>query len=297
MTRLFHILLSTNVQKVRPLAPTVSPEKSIFPAIDRYRRFTSSAAVCQEASLLDRLALLDTSSICDAAKAKGQPIGLITHKVRPLNRSLRVMAGRAFTVQCTAENDFLAVLQGLDQAVEGDVLIVNTKNSQKAVAGDLFATEAARKGIQGIVILDGAMRDTMHLSPTTTHPTAANDLIKNVRCYARRVTPYSGTIKVPGKLQEPVLCERDWTDDGSDNNVFTIDPGDVIVGDDDGIVVAKEETFHKLLKTAQQIAEIESKLRKAMVVDGTSLVSLTNLDTHVAALEGGKDSTLQFRLK
>ena len=95
-------------------------------------------------SHLKELRLLDTASLCDADKSlRGsndyQPLKLLDSIIRPMNQcGHRVMAGVARTVQCTEANDFLAVLRGLQEACQDEVLVVNTLSSNRAVAGELF---------------------------------------------------------------------------------------------------------------------------------------------------------------
>src|SRR5919202_5254137 len=66
------------------------------------------------------------------------------------------MAGPAFTV--VAEDDHLPVMSALADAAPGDVLVVATNEGSRAVFGELFATEARRRGLAGIVA-DGFCRD------------------------------------------------------------------------------------------------------------------------------------------
>lgn len=61
------------------------------------------------------------------------------------------------TVRCF--NDFLTVIKALDDAQPGEVLVIDTMSSTRTVAGELFATEAKRRGLAAIVI-DGPCRDT-----------------------------------------------------------------------------------------------------------------------------------------
>jgi len=86
------------------------------------------------------------------------------------------------------------VIRGLNDAQTDEVLVVNTQNSNRAVAGELFCAEATRKGLTGILI-DGPARDIVHLQK-----------YNSVRLYSREISPYSGTTQSPGKMQVPVEC-------------------------------------------------------------------------------------------
>ena len=79
--------------------------------------------------------------------------------LRPLRIGLKLV-GRAVTV--AAGDDLMPVLDGLARAGRGDVLVVDGGGSERALAGELFGTEALRRGLAGIVI-DGACRDTNQL--------------------------------------------------------------------------------------------------------------------------------------
>ena len=70
--------------------------------------------------------------------------------------SFRQMVGRARTVRC--RDDFLAVIRALRDSEPGEVM-VDGGGGTRALAGELFATEAARRKLAGVVI-DGACRDT-----------------------------------------------------------------------------------------------------------------------------------------
>lgn len=191
-----------------------------------------------------------------------------THENCPIK-----MVGIARTVQLTDPNDFLAVLQGLDEAQPGEVLCVNTKGSTKAVAGGLFCQEAQRKNLSGIII-DGPIRDISSIQKG------------NIPCFSTSVTPYSGTIKSAGVVQaEEVKCG------GVD-----VSPGDLIVGDCDGLVVGSIDTMEALIHVAENITSIERDLMIGMD-KGLSLHSMTNYINHLAKIREGKDSSLEFVLK
>ena len=229
-------------------------------------------------SLLSALKELDTACLCDADKScignKGyEGIKLMGTSIRPVNFSQQkhvVMAGVARTVQCTDKDDFFAVLRGMEEAHPGDVLLVDTLSSTRAVAGELFCSEAQRKGVVGIVI-DGPIRDTAQLENLF------------VRCYATSTTPYSGTIQSIGKMQATIRCCG-----------VEVDPGDIVVGDNDGIIVGKMETFRQLLPIAQTIHLTEGRVRQA-ISEGTKLADMTNYEEHLKYRKAGKESSLAFR--
>src|SRR5262249_57136868 len=87
----------------------------------------------------------------------------------------------------------LTVLNALVHANPGDVLVIDTRGGRRAVAGELFATEAIHRKLGGIVV-DGAVRDTATLR---TLP---------LPIYARFVTPMSGTTRRACETQVAVQC-------------------------------------------------------------------------------------------
>ena len=263
------------------------------------RCFANSA----HAELIRSLGRLDTSAICDADKQMLQEDETYEEGIRLLSPTLRPICGRttpshtmvgfARTVQCTQRNDFLAVLRGLlhsnrlERRSSPSVLMVDAHHSDRAVAGELFCRQAlSQQHLVGIVV-DGPVRDTaairnVLLDRTTTTTT------QQFRVYATSVTPYSGTTESPGAIGVPIQCGG-----------VRVHDDDIVVGDDDGIVVANATTFAALLPHAQAIAATEHKIKERMHADGeeVGLKELTNAEEHIAArLAGNDDSSLTFRL-
>ena len=156
-------------------------------------------------ALLERLAGVDTTSLKDA----GPALRVLPLALRPIRPGVR-MVGRALTVD--AREDLMPVLAGLDQSGPGDVLVI-AGHPDHAVAGELFATEALRRGVAGIVI-DGRCRDSRVL--------ASLDL----PVFARGVAPSACPARALPITQVPILVGE-----------VTVQPGDLVLGDDDGIVV------------------------------------------------------------
>src|SRR4029434_9413947 len=94
---------------------------------------------------------LDTSH----GRAAKKTLRYLDPAIRPLSLGVQLV-GRAFTVSCC--NDFLTVIKALHDAAPGDVLVVDGQQGRTALAGELFSTEAKRKGLSGMVV-DGAVRD------------------------------------------------------------------------------------------------------------------------------------------
>lgn len=193
-----------------------------------------------------------------------------TMKLRSNNANKsKKMIGVARTVQLARPNDFLAVLHALTEVRAGDVLVVNTGGSTRAVAGGLFTTEADRRGCGGLVV-DGPVRDVDDLACPT---------------YSTSVNPYAGTIQHPGEGIDvgPVVCGG-----------VTVHPGDIVFGDGDGVLVGSAETFATCLPDAENIVAVERQMIKGMKM-GISLHKMTTFDEHIESRREGKESRLEFK--
>ena len=177
------------------------------------------------------------------------------------------MIGQALTVD--ARGDLMSVLAGLQQSKPGDVLVVAAGSNEHAVAGELFATEALRRGVAGIVI-DGLCRDRATLV----------DL--DLPIYARGVVPTACPARAVPVVQVPIMI-------GS----AEVRPGDLVLGDDDGLVVATEDEVMAVIDAAEAIQRREEALR-AQIAAGSSLFGAINYEEHVAAVRAGRDSRLTF---
>ena len=128
---------------------------------------------------------------------------------------------------------------------------------------------ALRRGLAGIVI-DGACRDTNQLRELA------------LPFYARGVSPRAhGATAVPGE-PETVRCGG-----------VEVAPGDVLVGDDDGIVVGSPEELAAVLDAAEALQATEASML-ASIQAGESLFSRLDYEEHLARLRAGEESSLSF---
>lgn len=133
------------------------------------------------------------------------------------------MVGTALTVK-TRHGDNLAIHAALKLARPGDVIVVDGGGDiSQALIGEIIMTHAQSIGVAGFVI-DGAIRDVAAIR--------ASDL----PCYARGVTHKGPYKNGPGAINVPVSVGG-----------MVINPGDLILGDDDGIVAVPAELAAGLL--------------------------------------------------
>lgn len=216
------------------------------------------------AELIYRLNGVSSTSLADASKST-TPLRELPCEIISVRPELKLV-GRAITVD--ASDGLLSMVAALKIATAGDVLVVRGSKSG-AVTGELFATEANRIGVTGIVI-DGYCRDRSVL------------LTIDLPIYARGSKPSApGTSALPA-IQIPLDIEN-----------VTLQPGDYLVGDADGIVVGSVGEFMAVIDRAEEIEKFEAELRMK-IVNGSSLLEYMNYDEHLAALQSGEESKLNF---
>jgi regulator of RNase E activity RraA len=150
------------------------------------------------------------------------------------------LVGRAITVK-TRAGDNLMIHKALDMAEPGDVIVVEGSGDvTQAVAGELMLLHAKARGLAGFVI-DGAIRD---LAAFREH---------DFPCYARGHT-LRGPSKVgPGEINIAVSV-------GS----MAVRAGDLIVGDEDGVIAVPVDQLELVLQGARKQAEREDQRKQAI---------------------------------
>ena len=152
-------------------------------------------------------------------------------KIRPMNSA--PLCGPAFTIS-TRPGDNLLLHKALDMAQPGDILVVAAQGDlSNSIMGELMALWSIKRGLGGF-IFDGAIRDIGSLKKL------------EIPIYASGITPAGPYKDGPGEINFAVSCGG-----------VVVNPGDILVGDEDGIVVIKPEDAPELLKKAQakQLAE------------------------------------------
>jgi regulator of RNase E activity RraA len=145
--------------------------------------------------------------------------------IRPLWACPRI-AGPAFTVRCPA-GDNLMLHAAIYRAEPGSVIVVEAGDVEYAVAGGNVCAVAQRRGIVGFVV-DGVIRDLAEVREM------------GFPVFARGVIPIPGGKSVAAPLNSRVQCGG-----------VTVDGGDLVVADEDGVVVVPSARREDLLRDAQ----------------------------------------------
>lgn len=156
------------------------------------------------------------------------------------NRSGKLV-GTAITVK-TRPGDNLLIYKAMSMMQPGHVLVVDGQgDTNNAVIGELIKLYAQQRGCVGFVV-DGAIRDVASFDSTP--------------CYARTVV-HTGPYKTgPGEVNVPVSIGG-----------MLINPGDLLVGDEDGLVAFSQADAAEVLRRAGQHAEHEEAV-KAEIATG-----------------------------
>ena len=182
---------------------------------------------------------LSTPLVADSAYRRGARVGVVGPLVRPLTDGYRI-AGPAYTVE--ANNDLVAILLALHRAPAGSVLVIGNKVQGPAgLTGDIIATEARRKGIEAIVA-DGFVRDTAEIR-RMGQPVFSKGRIP---VGPLKLDPDQKGIGEPGVT---VQCGD-----------VRIEPGQWMVGDDDGLLVLDPSDLPAILEQAQDTLKREEDL-------------------------------------
>lgn len=160
--------------------------------------------------------------------------------LRPAGHQPRLM-GRAVTVDCAAP-DFGAVLHALDLIGRGEVLVIAAGGHRNhAMIGDILSGHLRDKGASGVIV-DGAIRDTETLGKW-------NDF----SAFARHITPRGPAGADLGGVNGPVSFGG-----------ITIHAGDLILGDDDGLVCLPPATWEAGLAPARAKLALEDRWTEAL---------------------------------
>ena len=170
-------------------------------------------------------------------------IAAVDSSIFPLNPKARLL-GTAFTVNAPA-GDNLLFHKALDMAQPGDVIVLANKGSlSRSLCGEIMSNYAKSRGLAGIII-DGCVRDSAALREL------------DFPVYAKGVTPNGPYKNGPGEMNFPVSFAG-----------IIINPGDIIVGDADGLLVIRPEDAEELAKKAKAWHDSEEKQLEGILTKG-----------------------------
>ena len=162
------------------------------------------------------------------------------------------MIGRAVTVR-TYPGDWAKPVEAIDIAGQGDVIVIDSGGVGPAVWGELATHSAIQKGIAGVVV-NGAIRDSGEIRKLQ-FPT-----------FAKLVMPNAGEPKGFGEVGVPINISG-----------ITINNGDWIIGDSDGLIVMPKREAKEMANYAMDWLEKENRIREEISHGKTSLGEVTEL--------------------
>jgi 4-hydroxy-4-methyl-2-oxoglutarate aldolase len=189
-----------------------------------------------EPELIARLGDIGTASVHEAIGR----VGFVGPHIRPIQQDVMI-AGSAVTV-LSHPGDNIMIHAAVEVCRPGDVLVVvNTSPSTHGIFGDLLAGSLMARGVRGLVV-DAGVRDTADLRamgfPVWSQYVSCQGTVKNT----------------PGSVNVPVVLGG-----------VTVQPGDVVCADDDGVVVVAREDVGRALEQSEARLAKEATMRARLL--------------------------------
>ena len=195
-----------------------------------------------EPEVLKALATAPTAMLTDALGRWGN----MDPAIRPVAPRMQCF-GPAFTLRCWPA-DNLTIHCAVELAARGDVLVIDGGSGRDtALLGDILVYAAHLRGVAGIV-LQGLVRDSAAVAA------------QGLPVFAAGATARGPVKETLGILQEPVQCGG-----------VVVRPGDLVSGDDDGVVVIPRERAHAVAERLRLIHDREEQVKKALAAGQTTV--------------------------
>jgi RraA family protein len=184
------------------------------------------------ADIVKQAAQFQAAIIADVAGRRGALNG----RIRAIHPRMKA-AGTAFTVE-VRPGDNLMIHAAMSLAKPGDIIVVDGKGDlNAALMGTIMMTACKKLGLAGVVI-DGAVRDTLEIDEM------------DFPVFAAGANPNGPTKNVPGRIGHPVSVGG-----------VTVNPGDFVLADADGVVVVEREKIAALIPlAAKKVADEASRI-------------------------------------
>jgi 4-hydroxy-4-methyl-2-oxoglutarate aldolase len=178
--------------------------------------------------------------------------GALSSRIKPVDYRMK-LCGPAFTVKCAPRDNIMLQL-AINYAKPGDIIVVSAGEYEEAGSfGDVLANACLAKGIGGLVT-DTGVRDTLQL----------RDLGFPV---------FSFSVCIKGTVKETIAAVNDTIIIGDE----IINPGDIIVGDADGLVVVRRAEAQESARLSQIREDAEAGFIEAYK-QGKSVIEVSNLE-------------------
>ncbi|MGI6635672.1 MAG: RraA family protein [Christensenellales bacterium] len=190
--------------------------------------------------VIERARKFGSALLADGMKALNLPgDGCMDYTINPVDSKMS-MAGTAFTLE-SENGDNLPIHLAMKLLEPGYVMVIDGKGYEgKAYLGDLLVRQAAAMGAVGIVI-DGCVRDREELTAL------------GFPVYARGIMQRGPGKSQPGRINCPITCAG-----------VPVNPGDLVVGDSDGVTVVPCQHIEHVLAAAGKKAEYEFERRSTI---------------------------------
>ncbi|WP_211236981.1 4-carboxy-4-hydroxy-2-oxoadipate aldolase/oxaloacetate decarboxylase [Aneurinibacillus terranovensis] len=182
--------------------------------------------------IINTLLEFDTAIVSDCLAGNQQAMD---RGIKPLDAQNKI-CGQAFTVHCPPGDNLMLHL-AVSKAQPGDILVASTNGYYEGGAwGEIITIAAQERGIQAVVI-DGSIRDSQQIMEL------------GFPIFTRSISIKKTEKKNIGKLNVPVLVGGVW-----------VNPGDIILGNADGVVVIPRDHLEEIAGKAQEKVEFEQEI-------------------------------------